>query len=289
MTARLSLPLALALAVVACDPEEGDSMAPPPDCTGCHDLAALATDVSDLPAAEWARAAGRGAVRRSALMPGAGTPFSVPWPRRGRHDDQDPARCTGCHPVGAQGIRHGVSQYGPAARQLAFEPGTDCAARCHTWLPAAGRSEGFAPASGEPPVVEGSSRPGDLLAAGDNAHSRIWREGWRGDWTGRYVGMLQQGCAGCHNVQHERHGALAECTDCHRLSGSGAELHWRHVDLIGERREELDPGHAAESACSYCHGFDEGSEELRRGACYHCHYSGHQPLREDGQPHFWAL
>jgi len=284
---RASLPLLVgALLLAGCG--EADAPPLPVDCTSCHDPAALAADVSDLPPSEWARQAGRGAVRRSALLAGASTPFSVPWSRRGRHDDTDPTRCTGCHPASAQGIRHGLSVYGPGARQLAFEPGTDCAARCHTWLPVSGRAGGFSPAEGEPPEVEGSFRPADLLAAGDDGHSRIWREGYAGDWTARYVARLRPGCAGCHNVQRERHGTISECTDCHRLAGSGADLHWRHVDLITERRADLAPEHADASVCCVCHGFEETSEELRRGACYNCHLSGHRPLREDGQPHFWA-
>ena len=295
MTARL-LPTALAVLVflaAACESEEGDDdlgtrAAGLPTCEACHVPEALAADVSTLPGRDWAQVAGRGAVQSTTFIYGASQPYSVVWPRRGRHDDVAPARCTtSCHPVSSQGLRHGLSVYPPGAHELAFAPATDCAARCHLWLPTTARSEGFAPAAGEAPAYDGSFRPADLLAAVETGHTRIFDQGYEGDFTARYVARLKPGCAGCHNVQSERHGALVGCMGCHRMRGSGEELHWMHVDRINERRADVDPGHADDTACSYCHGFSSERSELTAGACYNCHLSGHQPVGEDGQPQLW--
>lgn len=287
----------LAAALVLCLPLAGatgcgDDPAPQqvPDCTQCHDIAALTAPVSSEPLREWTTLQGRGLVRRPVMIQTSADAFDAPLPRRGNHTEMTPAQCVACHPVSEQGIRHGLRIYPREARNQVFRSATDCARSCHGWLPDEAISIGFTPASGTPPEYSGSLRPHELLTGGDNAHAAIYRDGFVRD--GGFTLLLSQlkpGCGGCHNVRNEFHGTINSCVQCHRFGDTSGRLHITHTDAIEAGRDANDPDHATEMGCSYCHGFGNLESDLKNAACYNCHLSGHQPLNDAGQAHFWPV
>lgn len=261
-----------------------------PDCGQCHDIAALAAPVSSAPLREWTALQGRGLVRRPVMMQTDAEAFHAPLPRRGNHTEMTPAHCVACHPVSEQGIRHGLRIYPRDARGRVFRTATDCAAACHGWLPEDATSTGFVPATGTPPEYVGSLRPHDLLTGTDNAHAAIYRDGFvrDGGYTLR-ISRLKPGCGGCHNVRDEFHGTINSCVQCHRFGDLSGRLHTTHTSAIEAGRDANDPAHATETSCSYCHGFGATDSDLKNAACYNCHLSGHQPMDDSGQAHFWPL
>ncbi|MFH2009294.1 MAG: hypothetical protein ABI333_22075 [bacterium] len=261
-----------------------------PDCMECHDLASLTAPVSSEPLREWTGLQGRGLVRRPVMIQTDAEAFEAPLPRRGNHTEMAAAYCVACHPVSEQGIRHGLRIYPREARGRVFGSATDCAASCHGWLPVDAISTGFTPASGAPPEYSGSLRPHALLTGADNAHAVIYREGFvrDGGFT-LLISRLKSGCGGCHNVRNEFHGTINSCVQCHRFGDTSGRLHTTHLDAIESGRDANDLDHAAEVPCSYCHGFGPVESDLKNAACYSCHLSGHQPLNDAGQAHFWPL
>jgi len=284
---RAAIILVLLAATACAESERSD--ADGPNCAMCHVYSELSTARSNVPAKHWAQAAGGGLTRKDVLIALDHWQFAYHWPRRGAHDAVDLADCSGCHPVSREGIRHGVSQYSPAIRELVFAGGADCAAACHGWLPAEGTAAGFIPAAGPAPQITGSFRPADLLAGAANRHAGIYNRGYRsGPSAELRITMIKPGCGGCHNAREEAHGAIVGCLDCHLFGTVMGERHQSHVQRISLRRAELDPGHADREACTYCHAFEDDPDGLARGACYNCHLSGHQPLDGEHTAHFWT-
>ncbi len=258
------------------------------ECSACHELPALGTAVesSALPWSSWLEKAGRGLVRVAPAVPEAGVHLGLSWARRGVHpaDALSDGACDSCHPVDAQGIGHGVRAYPEAAAKLAFAGGESCGGTCHSWLP---EDLAMAPFGDDGPSWQGSARPADLLTAGDNAHSKLWQEGFVASVTSLSLKMSQYrpGCGGCHNLADESHGAMLSCLDCHKLTDGDGNTHSQHIAIIGSRLEQRNPTGPA-SACAYCH-MDDDYAQVGRAACYNCHLSGHQPLAPTGGAHFW--
>jgi hypothetical protein len=259
-------------------------------CSACHDIQALGTPLDSTFQAprDWMALHGEGLVRVDPLFPEPGLWWNVPWPKRGYHDEGALADCSGCHPVSDDGFGHGIRTF--RFPEMVFTGGMDCASSCHEWLPAQAAVDGFEPSSGTAPRYEGSMRPGDLLAAGGNAHSDLWVDGAipaRPESFG--YGSFNAGCGGCHQIATEDHGHVTTCRDCHRFGGSNGPLHILHVAAIASRADRIDPELAATGStfCAYCHA--DGDEPGTRASrvCYNCHLSGHQPLDQTGRPHFW--
>ncbi len=273
-------------------PAEQDTGGPPPPCEQCHKLAELQKEKSALAPAEHMRKAGLGLVRVMELMPTAKAQFTFGFVKRGNHPPYKAGQCAPCHPVSAEGIRHGLSQYPTDSRASAFKPQT-CAAACHPWLKKSVTSAGFTPKTGAAPTYSGSLRPADLLAAATDKHASIYKQGYNKAQAktgkGIKVGRIMPGCVGCHNTQTDKHGETPACMHCHTMGGSSGTLHKAHVDAITSGRAAVDPGNAARSSCDYCHGFSATVGNLKNAACYSCHLSGHQVNDpKTGKPHFWA-
>lgn len=287
--------IAALVMVCACEepPEEvvEDNGGPPPLCDQCHKLQELQTPGSTDAPAEHMRKAGVGLVRVMELMASANLQLTFGWVERGRHPKYTLKECSSCHPVSAEGVRHGMSQYPPESRANAFKP-ESCAASCHQWLGKSVTSAGFKPKSGAAPSYSGSIRPGDLLAAAGDGHALLYKKGYSKSAArvqkGIKVGRILPGCAGCHNTQSDKHGETPACLNCHTMGGSSGKLHGRHVTAITQKRAAIDPGNAAASTCDYCHGFSSTKTNLKNAACYSCHLSGHQVMNpKTGKPHFW--
>jgi hypothetical protein len=287
------LPLAL---VCACEqpPEETveDNGGPPPLCDQCHKLKELQAPGATGAPAEHMRKAGLGLVRVMELMASDKMQYTFGFQERGNHPNYTLNQCSICHPVSAEGVRHGLSQYPPASRAKAFKPET-CAPSCHSWLGTSVTSSGFTPKSGAAPTYAGSLRPGDLLAAASDGHALLFKKGYSKSAArvnrGIKVGRILTGCVGCHNTQTDKHGETPACLYCHTMGGSSGKLHGRHVSAITAGRAALDPGNAAASSCDYCHGFSSSTTTLKNAACYSCHLSGHQVMNpKTGKPHFWG-
>lgn len=255
-------------------------------CSNCHDVGALTRGEPLVGTREWMAQRGLGLVRVDPALPVAASEKRLFFVRRGRHDSQDLSGCVACHPVREDGVGHGVRSY-PSVETV-FEKGSGCAGSCHSWLSDPAESRGFLDATGNRPTWTGSLRPEDLLAAGDNGHSRLWREGARPDPTAFRISAFNAGCGGCHNPREESHGAMLGCLDCHRLSG---EPHERHIQVIASTMATLDVEAVQEglSPCSYCHVEDDPGMERAGAACYNCHLSGHQPTDAGGRARFWPV
>lgn len=281
----------LVLATAGCEDGADDAL---PDvvvrCDACHDAAALGTAVegAGLAPRDWAASRGEGLVRVDPLFPEPGLWWATPWTKRGSHDPVALADCAGCHPTDADGIGHGIRTF--RYPDSVFAGGTDCAGPCHGWVPGNATATGFAPAEGTPPSWTGSLRPGALLAAADNGHARLWRDGARPADPDRFgYGAFNPGCGGCHQVATEDHGHVPGCIDCHRFGRMRGPLHAVHVTAIADAVDAIDPelGGSGGTFCDYCHADAESPGPRARAACYNCHLSGHQPLDETGIPHFW--
>jgi len=263
------------------------------DCQVCHDPASLGVPGADPQQGlrQWMESKGAGLVRRDSAFPDGALHLSLEWPRRGSHAEaEDASGCGLCHPVGPEGIGHGVRTYPEELLATVFTGGASCADECHGWLVEDVTVTGFEDGTGQVPFYQGSARPADLLAAGGNAHSTLWQEGARPQVLPMKIAAFNSGCGGCHHVAGESHGAIMTCTDCHGLAGSqGSQLHEQHVEFIAQHSSRLDPVHEGESGCGFCHLGDTGDPELHRAACYSCHLSGHQPLDVEGRAHFWPL
>ncbi len=286
--------LILLLGITACDepPVEEDNGGPPPLCDQCHKLTDLQAERSTVAPLEHMRKAGNGLVRIMELTASTKLQLSFSFSKRGHHSAFTLAQCAQCHPVSAEGVRHGMSQYPPTSRAAAFKPET-CAASCHAWLKKSGTSTGFTPKSGSAPTFSGSLRPGDLLAAAAGGHGRIYKQGFNKSASktvkGIKVGRILSGCVGCHNTQTDKHGETPGCLQCHTFGGSSGAMHKAHVDAITKDRATIDPGNAGSTSCDYCHGFSTGGGTLKSAACYSCHLSGHQVNEpKTGKPHFWG-
>jgi len=218
--------------------------------------------------------------------------YTFGFMERGHHPKYTLAECSTCHPVSAEGVRHGMSQYPATSRAKVFKPETCAKSTCHTWLGTSGTSTGFKPKSGAAPSYSGSLRPGDLLASATDGHAQLYKKGYSKSAAktakGIKVGRIMPGCVGCHNTQTDKHGETPGCLDCHTMGGSTGKLHGRHVTAITSRRADIDPGNAAASSCDYCHGFSSTKTTLKNAACYSCHLSGHQVMSpKTRKPHFW--
>lgn len=287
------LPAALFM-LQACEqpPEETDDGGPAPLCDQCHKLAELQAPVSAEAPAEHMRKQGMGLVRVMELMASPKPQLTFGFMERGNHPTYTLKQCADCHPVSAQGVRHGMSQYPRSSRAVAFKPQT-CASACHPWLKKSGSSVGFSPKTGTAPTYTGSLRPGDLLAASTDGHATVYKSGYSkaaAKNKGIKVGRILPGCVGCHNTQSDKHGETPACLNCHTLGGSSGTLHKAHVDAITKGRATIDPGNSAASSCDYCHGFSSTASKLKNAACYSCHLSGHQVMDpRTAKPHFWKL
>jgi hypothetical protein len=264
-------------------------------CSHCHNVNELSTvhPGEGLGPRDLTGLYGDGLVRADAAFPTAGTVFRYVWPERGRHGEKqlEPDGCGLCHPVDEDGIGHGVRQYPPAVQDLAFAPGgKSCASQCHSWLPADALVGGFERADGSVSMYEGTLRPGELLIAVDNAHSRLWKEGSRPEHAPTKIASFNPGCGGCHNAQTEAHGNVPTCLDCHKMSGDlGEPFHTIAILDIEMFGPELAPAMSQHSSCGWCHPGDDAPPTLSNAACYNCHLSAHQIMDETGQPHFWHL
>lgn len=302
----LLLALLSTLVLAACEEDAAEkppvvAQLPPvvTDCSTCHELGELAAELSNERGGlrEWVGSMGQGLVRRDPAIPAPGVHLGFTWPGRGRHGlpgaevEGDALReaCSGCHPVGADGLGHGVRCYPPEAARTVFTGGASCGGSCHGWLTGGVTAAGFQDAGGQTPTYQGSLRPAELLAAADNAHFALWREGWRTDSQRIRIWAFNPGCGGCHNAISEPHGAVAGCLDCHDLGGMGGEQHGRHVELITNHADRIDPGRPDPSPCAYCHRQGDLSGVRSRAACYNCHLGGHQPLDGEGKAHFWNI
>ncbi len=264
---------------------------PPPaplevDCNHCHKDLTL-PNPSYSGARAWLAAKGLGMRRLDPIFPAPGTRFILDWPERGGHDLAADQKCSTCHPVrNEDGLGHGLRTYPKPGEVFAKE--VDCAASCHTWLPAeASITQPFGVGAG----WQGSLRPAALLKGASGGHGTIWRKGLRPeDQKAFMVPAFGPGCGGCHNLASEDHGSIVGCMDCHVLSAGKVDQHALHVGLITTWQAAMDPkGYAAKTkACDYCHVNVNGRTELSAAACYNCHLSGHQPLNADGKAHFWG-
>lgn len=292
MTAPGRLLISMLLGALAAGCQNPPAVERAPACTsaGCHKLAALTRQGSTAAPPEHTREHGQGLVRKFPLMAGDHKEFRLDYPRRGHHLATFAGQCQACHPVSAEGIRHGMSQYPAQARKVALSGGIDCAGSCHAWLKAQGVSRGFTPAKGAAPSYSGSLRPGDLLAASKDAHAKIFKQGYTKTAAAQIkLGRINPGCVGCHGIRNDKHGAMPGCLDCHKFGGVKGAVHKQHVAAIDKGRAALDPGHAKEFGCNYCHGMS-GATKLKNAACYSCHLSGHQvSAPATGKPHFWKL
>jgi hypothetical protein len=258
------------------------------NCAACHNLTALATPNpgAAMSIGEWTSSAAMGLVRVDPLFPEPGVWWGVPWPRRGHHAIAMD-NCAGCHPLQADGTGHGLRVY--PVKEDVFTGEKNCSLGCHGWIPESSTEKGFPDT--EVPDIVGSTRPGELLAAGDNAHSRLWRQGARpSDQTAFRISTFQPGCGGCHNVMAEDHGAILNCLDCHDFQSNKSDLHTSHVVAAANGQARFDPEGATAglSSCNYCHK-NEGDAPLDRSrqSCHNCHLSAHQPLGADGLPQLW--
>ncbi len=261
------------------------------DCGTCHDQSTITAPPQAEPSAPrgWMAERGRGLARFDPAIPEPGTKLTLAWTERGHHDAAGSGGCAACHPVRDDGVGHGVRTY-PSLDSV-FDASADCARSCHAWLPEDATGEGYEDDAGQSPRYEGTLRPGELLAAADNGHARLWREGARPPTSTFKVGAFNAGCGGCHNLAAEAHGNIPSCLDCHRFGDQSGEVHKLHVSVIAENADKLDVEAAAAGAtfCTYCHTGDEDSGSRARTACYGCHLSAHQPLDEDGRAHFWPI
>lgn len=269
------------------------------DCFACHRASDLTQEKSGaaLAPGAWMALAGEGLTRYDPGSPlDAELHFELRWPRRGHHPEMDAGACGDCHPVRADGLGHGVSQYGASAREQAHAAGgASCATSCHGWV---GGERAIAPpydAEALPTLVDDVSPEGLLSAIEDGPHARLWRQGFVAEaqddeWVFQLIGP---GCGGCHNARVPRHGTVPQCSDCHAFGAIGDRLHQVHLQAIGAGQAQLDPAADDRDSCAYCHNRNapgaEDPDEVYRAACYNCHLSGHQPLNADGQPHFWVV
>ena len=259
------------------------------DCSLCHDLEELKTALSDELAGprEWMSEHGAGMLRLpDPAFSTGGMTFENPWKNRARHTDADLHYCAYCHPVRSDGMGHGVIMYPKEVYADAFSPGADCASSCHHWMKRSIVSEGFENSEGAKPVYNGTIRPYEMLSAVDNAHTRLFKSGAHMYKPTMRIASLMPGCAGCHNVREEGHGAVMGCLDCHRMGGYSGVLHQYHSQAIEEEIADKDPGFSG-PVCGYCHLRGEELDSRERATCYNCHLSGHQPLDENGKAHFW--
>ena len=265
-------------------------------CRVCHDLTALSEepDPGHLAPRDWMATHGEGLLRYAPSIPeNASLHFELRWERRGHHPEIE-SGCLGCHPVYADGRGHSVQQYAAAGRQSAHQrDGINCAGSCHTWLEATHQATRFPDADGTSSTIDVPGRPDELLSAADNDHAKVWRIGYQGEGSGseQTVKVLAPGCAGCHNFRAERHGEIPSCTQCHAFEGEHGGLHVDHLTWIDELRAENDPSNPDRNQCLYCHNFNDPETDdpdpVYRAGCYNCHLSGHQPLDENSQAHFW--
>ena len=273
-------------------PVEDDTGGDPPACDQCHKLLDLQAAGPSTAPAEHMRKVGLGLVRVMELMASADLQLTFGFMERGHHPVYTVAQCATCHPVSAEGVRHGMSQYPVTARANAFKPQT-CAAACHPWLTKSITSSGFKPKTGAAPTYSGSLRPGEMLAAATDGHATLYKQGYSKSAAkkkGIKVGRILPGCVGCHNTQSDKHGETPSCLNCHTLGGSSGTLHKVHTDAITKARAANDPGNAAASTCDYCHGFSATGNTLKNAACYSCHLSGHQVMDpKSKKPHFWKM
>ena len=259
------------------------------ECHLCHDLAALgkADGFEETGPRAWMEQQGQGLVRYTPAIADAATHLAFPWARRGFHAEfmlEGTDSCGICHPVDDNGIGHGLRIYGTDTAVPPFTGGSSCAGACHSWIPDDATVTGFTPVDSETPTYTGSLRPGDLLNGAETAHTALWKAGSQPEMAMK-IASFQPGCAGCHNVADEAHGAIQSCLKCHKMAGSGQPLHDKMVAAISTGKDQIDP-EGNVSACAYCH-FEDGAEHRSNAACYNCHLSGHQPMDSEGKPHFW--
>lgn len=260
------------------------------ECSQCHSYDALG-EYRDpvLGSREWMVEAQGGLYRQDPVLPAPGVFLEVIWPERGYHDQEALDDCSVCHPVDELGIGHSVITYTGAAREAVFTGSQDCASACHPWQSESITTSGFENADGATPSHEGSKRAYDLLMAVDNAHSKIFKEGLRTEIADIRVGAFNPGCGSCHHLAKEQHGEIVTCAYCHDFGSMSSDLHTSHLNAIDGRVAQLDVAMIGITPCDYCHWQDEAWAERSNAACYNCHLSGHQPLDEDGQAHFWPL
>ncbi len=290
---RAVLVAGCALLFAACQkPPEVEKL---PTCgkAGCHSVTALNAAISSAAPREHTAAKGEGLIRKAVLMPTKNKTFKLVYPRRGFHPEATTTgKCLSCHPVSAEGVRHGISQYPKAARALAFSGGKTCTtAKCHPWLKTSATSTGFTPAKGAAPVYKGSLRPHDLLTAGaQDGHGKIYAKGYvKPAKANILVGRLRPGCVSCHGTRNDKHGSMPGCMDCHKFGGMTGTVHMKHVSAISKGRATIDPANAKESGCNYCHQLEKPTK-LKNAACYNCHLSGHQVVDpKTERPHFWNM
>ena len=262
------------------------------DCSLCHNYDDLSAEHSNEDAGpkEWLAENGLGLVRFEKALPEPGLQqLASPWPDRGRHSESDLADCFSCHPVDELGHGHGIKTFSESARSSVFQGETNCAGACHAWLKDSVTTEGFENAQGETASYSGSIRPEDLLSVGNSMHRTIWKEGYYIPNESIKIAMFHPGCGGCHQVAEESHGTIPECLQCHNFQGSTGELHTKHMQAIQNHVDANDPEGAQLTGCIYCHRADGVDNERPNAACRNCHLSGHQPLDENGNAHFWPI
>ena len=257
------------------------------ECESCHDLNELYETHSDEAkgAKQWMIDHGTGLVRAIPAMPTSQTLLAIPWVRRGRHPQPSPG-CEGCHPVDDKGFGHGVKSYSEGARNKAFAGGTSCSASCHDWLSTSITEAGFEDSDGNTPLYEGSGRPVDLLNGVTGSHQNLWKNGLRTDSETLRISGFNPGCGGCHHTQAEDHSEVSNCLTCHKFGDLDSAIHLSHTVAISENIDRIDPNRPDMTECAYCH-YEEGAPSRGKAGCYNCHLSGHQPLNEQGKPHFW--
>lgn len=264
----------------------------PPACDTCHKPEDRQTTISTLDIRAWMQQKGQGLTRRVGLMTSSVYAFGLDVVSRGHHPLMPPAECAACHPVSSDGARHGLAQYPTQVHAAAVTGGQDCGPTCHTWLKPQATVTGFTPKTGSAPMVTGSIRPYDLLAASKDSHATVFHKGFSRTSadTGLLVGRIGPGCAGCHGIHNDKHGSTPGCLDCHTLGGSTGSLHKAHIDAITKGQPDIDPQNSAKGSCDYCHGLTATAGTLKNAACYNCHLSGHQVKSPTtAKPHFWPI